>query len=175
MNSNTQRMILVVAAAIIYILILASSPFRLKYVLKRAGKLIVAVQKKKIFMQILILIFAALLIFLLFFRELGLFIDVIICLVAILGAAMGSEEMLLNKASGLYENGIIYNGNFLPLKEIYALPTLSYSKEEQESLDPRVLSVTTDKKGTVNYYFASAEEKNSVQNELLKLNPSLVR
>lgn len=172
---NTQRFILIAATAIVYLLILATAPLRLKYILKKAGNIIVPAQKKPIFMQVLILIFAALLIFLLFFRELGTAIDLIICLVAILGAAMGSEEAILSKVPGLYKNGIIFNGNFLPLSEIFALPTLSYSKAEQKKLNPCVLTITTDKKGTLNYIFSSEEEKKYIQDGLLQLNPSLKR
>lgn len=173
MELNRLRMVMVIVSGIIYGLILVSVPFRVKYVMKRSGKLIVSTAKKNIMFQIVSVILSGALLGILFFRELGFFSDLIICLVAILGSAMGSEDGALSGKNGLYENGLIGNGHFLPLSEIVALPALSYSKEEQEALNQNVMMVTTESKGTVNYLFDSAEEKKLVENELLKLNPAL--
>lgn len=175
MPISNQRLFLVIASAVVYFLILFSIPLRIKYIMNRTGKKLVSVEKKNILLQVLIIVFAGLLIGVLLIRELGLMTDIVISLVAILGVAMGSEEVALNDKCGLYEKGIIGNGHFLPLTEIFALPALSYSKEEQEALDPRVLMVTTDKKGTVNFIYSSPEEKDLIEKGLLSLNPGLAR
>lgn len=175
MALSNQRIIMVLASAIVYFLILASLPLRIKMIMKKAGKNLVAVQGKNILMQILIIIVSGLLIGMLYIRELGFFADIVICLVGILGCAMGAEEAALNNKCGLYENGIIGNGRFLPLSEIFALPTLTYSKEEQAALDQKVLVVTTDKNGTVNFLYATPEEKDLMEKGLISLNPGLAR
>lgn len=172
---TSQRFIIFLAGLIVYFLIIVTIPLRIKFIMNRTGKLLVKVQGKSIAMQILVIILSGLLIGLLLFRELGFFTDVVICFVGILGCAMGSEDAALNNKCGLYEKGIIGSGHFLPLSEIYALPALSYSKEEQDVLDPKVLMIMTDKKGVVNFSFSTAEEKREVENGLLALNSGLAR
>ena len=175
MDFAQKEILLAGAAVLIYLVIIASIPLRVRFILKKAGKILVPVLEKKVLLQYVTIVISGFLIVILFFRELGFVYDCIICLVSILGCAMSSEEICLNKKCGLYQNGLIANGHFLPLEEIYALPVLSYEKEVQDSMDPRILVITTNRQGTVNYVFSSAEEKLQVQNGILKLKPGLER
>ncbi len=173
MNSYNFRVIFVVFSAVLYLLAFFLVPLKTKFLLKKTGKLVVPTRKKNIFLNILILIFSALLIFMVWLRDLGIFTDGVVCLVSVLGCAMSLNEISLNKFCGLYENGIIGNGRFLPLEKILALPLLKCSKEELENIDSRILVVSTEKNPSEQFIFSTEEEKNSVQNEILKLNPRL--
>ncbi|MBD5411080.1 MAG: hypothetical protein HDR53_08415 [Treponema sp.] len=169
------RFMVVIAATTFYILIIATIPIRLKYIAKRIGEKIFSTVPKKPFLNILTLIFSALLIVLLFFRDAGLLGTIVICLVAIIGAAMGSEELALLKKSGVYKNGILFGGNYIPLNEIYALQFFynetedKYANEENK----RVLKILTNKRGTITLIYASEEECRKVVNTLKKLSPTI--
>ena len=176
MNFNDYRFLLIISALAVFLLLLFSIPFRKKNYSNKAGKnLVKTSENKKYLMNYLSIIFAAFLIAILFFRNLGFVYNLIICLVALLAVYMGTEEIVLNGLSGLYENALIGNGKYLSLSEIFVLPVLSYSKEEQAALDQRILVITTEKKGSVNFIFSSEDEKNFVENQLLKLKPELCR
>ena len=169
------RYVVVLIATAFYILILTTIPIRVKYIMRRIGKMIFPTTAKKPFLDIFIIIFAALLITLLFFRNVGLLGTIAICLVAILGTAMGSEELALLKKNGVYKNGIIFGGNHIPLDEIYALQVF-YNESEDESANKenkRVLKILTNKKGTITLIYSSEEECRNVVDTLQKLSPEI--
>ena len=169
------RLLLICVSFVMYVLMLVSVPLRKKIILKRAGRCILKIRKNRLFMQVVAITFAGLLLALLFIRNLGSAGNVIICLVSILATAMSSEEIALNDVSGLYENGIIADGHFLMLSEIFAIPALSYSKEEQERQNANALVIQTDKRGVVTFAFPTPRERDAVLDGLLKLNPNLAR
>lgn len=175
MISQNLRLFIVLLSAFIFLIIIFSIPFRTKYIIKCAGKLILPVYNNHPIIPVFIIILSALLITIIGFKELGFISDTIICLVSILGVAMGSEEVALYNKWGVYTNGLIGNGHFLALKEIYALPYLSYTKEEQEQYNNKVLPITTDKRGTINFIYKTEKECEDVKNALLKLAPDLRR
>lgn len=173
MNSYELRVIFVVSAAVLYLLAFFLVPLKIKFLLKKTGNLVVPAKKKTVFLNILILIFSALLVFFVWLRDLGLFTDAVVCLVAVLGCVMSLNEIFLNKFCGLYEKGLVGNGRFLPLEKITALPLLKCSEDELENIDSRILVVSTEKKSSEQFVFSTEEEKNLVQSEILKLKPEL--
>ncbi|WP_288805948.1 hypothetical protein [uncultured Treponema sp.] len=175
MTQKTLKTVIILCAAFIYIIILLTTPLRRTYILKKAGKQLLAVHNKQLLLPLLIMIFSGALIALLAFKDMSLSATVIICTVAILGAAMGTEETALFNKCGVYENGLIGGGHFLPLKEIYALPVLSYTEEEQQRQNERVLRVTTDKRGTITFVYDTPEECKAVIDTLLSIAPDLKR
>lgn len=175
MALNNFRVISVISSAAICLLILIFVPLKINFILKKAEKKIISVQKKNIFFQILVMIFSALLIFFVLLRDLGILTDIVVCLVAILGWSMSLNEIFMNRFCGLYEKGLVGNGRFLPFEQIIALKTSTNSNDEMENIDPRILILTTEKNSSEQFIFSSEEEKISVQNEILNRNPRLVR
>lgn len=173
MNSYELRVIFVVSAAVLYLLAFFLVPLKIKFLLKKTGNLVVPAKKKTVFLNILILIFSALLVFFVWLRDLGLFTDAVVCLVAVLGCVMSLNEIFLNKFCGLYEKGLVGNGSFLPLEKITALPLLKCSEDELKNIDPRILVVSTEKNPSEQFVFSTEEEKNLVRSEILKLKPEL--
>lgn len=167
MSLNNFRVISVIFSAMIYLLLLVFVPLKTNFVLKKAGKKVISVQKKNIFFQMLIMIFSALLIFLILLRDLGILTDIVVCLVALLGCAMSLNEISMNRFCGLYEKGLIGNGHFLSFEQILSV--------QDSELGSRILIVSTEKNSAEQFIFDSEEEKNSVQNEILRRNPRLSR
>ena len=172
---NNFRVISVIFSAMIYLLLLVFVPLKTNFVLKKAGKKVISVHKNNIFFQILIMIFSAFLIFLILLRDLGILTDIVVCLVALLGCAMSLNEISMNRFCGLYEKGLIGNGRFFPFEKIIALHKSVHSNDEMENIDPRILILATEKNSAEQFIFDSEEEKNSVQNEILRRNPRLSR
>ena len=112
MTQKTLKTVIILCAAFIYIVILLTTPLRRTYILKKAGKQLLAVHNKQLLLPLLIMIFSGALIALLGFKDMSLSATVIICTVAILGAAMGTEETALFNKCGVYENGLIGGGHF---------------------------------------------------------------
>ncbi len=173
MNSIFLRVGLSLAAAGTYAAIIASIPIRRRIILKRAGTTVFTVQKKNPLHSLLILVCCALLIGLLWVKELGIPTDIIVLLVAVLGAAMGAAELSLNGCAGVYTKSLIGSGHFLPLSEIYALPMLEKLKREGEAFHHLEMKVITNRRGKVAFHYSSAEECRAVLEHLVKLSPSL--
>lgn len=173
MDLNVFRFAVLAVSVFCYFLILVSIPLRIKSILKRAGKCVLRIKGKNFVIQILIIISCGGILALLGFRELGAVGDSIVCLVAILGVAIGSEEAGLFRHCGIYENGIISGGRYLPLSEIYSIPSLNLSEEEQKSNESSALKLITEKKGTVTFVYESPEERREVLEKILELRPEL--
>ena len=86
---------------------------------------------------------------------------------------MGSSEFSLHKNCGIYENGFVGNGFYLPFSEIYSIPVLVQEDDEEEKNNPSSLKVITDKKGTVTFTYESLEECSEVIKKLKEIKPSL--
>ena len=160
---------------VVSIVILCFIPFRRKLILQKAGELIYSTKNKNIISSILIIVLSFALIVVLYNRNLGNFINAIIYCVAILAVSMSSNEIALSKYNGIYKKGIIGNGNFLAFSEIYAIPLLTCSKEEQAQDTSSVIKFVTNKKGNVSFGFANSEEQKKVLELIVELNPSLAR
>ena len=160
-----------ICAGIIFLIVIVTSPLRVKLVLKKAGVIKIRFTKKKVVLQYFIVVVSAVIIALLYFRNLGLLNSVIVSAVAVLGTVMGTEEIVLNGCSGLYENGIIANGRFLGMQEIYCIADDSSASCEIRYTNR--ISVQTEKRGIVNFSFLTEEERTAVFEELIKIKPSL--
>ncbi len=163
------RFVLAAVSSVLYFLILISIPFRTKIILSKAGKKLVGGKVHALVLPILIMVCSFLLIFIVYFKELSFIVDLVTCLVGLLGAAMGSEEAALANISGLYENGLVGASHYLPLKEIYHVKEFDWAKEDWEKADNRVFHVVTDKRGTIPFVCSSEEECKEMLEVLKKI------
>ena len=164
-----------IVAPLIYIFIVVSMPLSRKFILKRAGERILAVNKKNIVLPALIMLSCAALMAIIQIKKLSTATDIIVLLIATLGAAMGSSEISLNGSGGVYANGIIGSGHFLPLSEIYALPVYDEFQRNPADFNRKVLKIITDRRGAVPFFYSTPEECKNVIEALIKLSPSLKR
>ena len=172
MDLKILRIIILICSLLVYFGIIFTIPLRRKAILKRAGNLIFLVKCKSIIVQILIIVCCGLILAILAYRELGLVGDIVVCLVSILGVAMGASELSLYKNCGIYENGIIGNGFYLPYSEIYSIPVLSQDNSDLKDNSSTLLKVITDKKGTVSFSYDNPEEFKQVVEKLSEIKPA---
>lgn len=171
MNFFTSRTLIVFACFIVYLAILVTVPIRRCYILSKLGKVRVGVSKKNTRMQVFCVVIAGIVLVLLFFKDFGFFVNLIICLTAILAAAMSSEDASLSSFAGLYEKGIVGDGHFLLIPEMFSIlePDCSVSQEDAS----RILRIQTVKKGIVTFVFILPEEKEAVYESLIEICPTL--
>ncbi len=172
MDSRIFRMSVLIGCSVIYFLIVFTMPLRVKMILKKAGKPVYLAKGKMLALQIFIIVCSAAIIAILVFRELGLIGDSIACLVAILGVAMGTEELALYRHCGVYENGIINAGHYLALSEIHSIPRLKVSSSSEKD-DFTSVRLLTDKMGSVTLFYANSEDCAAAIDAIVKLKPSL--
>ncbi|MDE5898995.1 MAG: hypothetical protein K2H09_07025 [Treponemataceae bacterium] len=175
MNSLPAQQIFVIISAAICAVILATTPLRKRFILRRAGERIFAAKRKRLVLPVLVMACCALLLVLSALRDLGTAANAILCLVAILGTAMSSEDAATHSICGVYRNGLVGGGHFLPISEIYDIPELSYTPEEREKESGTVLHVVTDKRGSVSFVYSSAKERAEALEALLTVAPALRR
>ena len=172
-QENLIKLILLIVSSCIFLGILISIPFRSKYILKKAGKKIISMKDRQFVLSLLIIIFSAALILIVGIKHLAFSINLITCMVALLGGAIGSQELALRNKCGVYENGIIGPSNFLPVKEIYGVSELGWTEEERNEHDRKVIHIVTDKKGTVPFICDSEEQAEEILAGIIKICPSL--
>ena len=90
----------------------------------------------------------------LYFREYALYMVIILHIVPLLALEMSSKELVYRNKAGIYADFIIVGGRKLFKNEFYALPTLEYETDINNTLE-----VVTEKKGTVLLVFANTEER----------------
>lgn len=107
-----------------------------------------------------------------FFRNLDIFVSIIIDGAAVAGLEAVIREHLLKKRSGVYENALIADGRLLWRTDIASFPTLSYEHLEDESqssadlyardareIKEKTLKIVTHKHGIIFIGFSSKEER----------------
>ncbi|MBP7480556.1 MAG: hypothetical protein KA785_08935 [Spirochaetaceae bacterium] len=109
-----------------------------------------------------------------FFRELDLFVSLVIDGAAIAGLEAVIREDLLKKRSGVYENALIADGRLLWKTDIASFPTLAYEHNEKESqsnadiyaqdaqdAQDKTLKIVTHKSGIIFIGFSSKKERDA--------------
>ena len=86
---------------------------------------------------------------------------------------MAMNDYAFFKMSGVYSNGILINGSFIPYSTITCFPILQLPQEEQEKYDHSSLVISTTKKPTVTLLFASEEECKQAVEKMIEMKPEL--
>ncbi|MGP1457900.1 MAG: hypothetical protein ACTTKL_01120 [Treponema sp.] len=163
-----------IAGAVAYVIIVVSIPLWRRFILRRAGKCILAAGSKNALLPALIVLGCAALIAIVWVKRLGMATDIIVLSIAVFGAAIGSSEIALNGSGGVYENGLIGGGRFLPLSEIYALPlAASLDNGGDAQFNRTAIKVITNKRGAISFLYESPDECKAVAEALSALVPSL--
>lgn len=173
MNANA---ILRYVAYAAYIILIATWPLRKKKIVSDLGNCVLATSRKTNALFIVVIVCAPLLIVLTRFRDFGLTINAVLAVSALLAAEVSIRDRIFASISGVYQNGIVVDGRYLPYDQIKALPTLGYDEEaeaEQNELYERALKIVTEKSGVVYVGFASKEEKDAAIVAILEQEPRL--
>lgn len=173
MNLTDKNFLILIICAVFILATLIYLPFRTKFILKNAGKLILKTKNSSKITSGLVLIFSGILIIVSARRELSFFATIIVYALSVLGCFMGTGEILLCAKSGLYENGIISGGRFYSLSSFKNLPMLKLPEEDQNFYKNNSIKIITNNNNTISIQFFNDEEASAVQNELIKLKPEL--
>ena len=160
---------ILIAGYILFASSLVAIPLKRKIVMAVTGELLYGFPKKRIGFMIGVEIAAAVLITLSFFIRYTFFVTVILCGCGVLGAWIIVGEAALGKYYGLYENGIIGAGKYIPYDDILGFPVLNLPKNEQLNHPQNVLIFISRKYGNVELSFETDEICNEVITTLRKM------
>lgn len=171
MNMITAAIVIVSLCG--YAALVCSAPFRRKAMLKKAGAFELPVKPRLIRFAVLVLICCPFLIGLVLLRDMGIFVDCIMCAVGLLGTEMAVREVMTTRCSGVYANGIIAEGRFIPFSDVLGIPLFSLSKKEQCAHDNGILELVTKKRTNLQIAYAGEEECRRVLEKIVELEPRL--
>ena len=168
---NVVTLIIVIVSLCAYAALIAFLPLRKARMLKSAGSYEMPVKPRMLKFAIIVLICCPLLILLILFRDMGLMTNCVMCGVSLLGTEMAVREILTAKCSGVYTNGLVADGHFIPFSEIFGIPFFSLTDEQQELHDTGVLDLVTKRKTNQQIIFSTEDEFRRVIEKILELEP----
>jgi hypothetical protein len=77
------------------------------------------------------------------------------------------------KCSGVYSNGIVAEGQFIPFADIVGIPFLSLPENQQALHDTGVLELVTKKRTNMQIIYSNEDECLRVIDKLIELEPRL--
>ena len=143
-----------IVSYVIALIILIALPIRIGTFSKKNGECLLVLKRTTGFMYPLIIGLSFVMLVGLYFREYALYMVIILHIVPLLALEMSSKELVYRNKAGIYADFIIVGGRKLFKNEFYALPTLEYETDINNTLE-----VVTEKKGTVLLVFANTEER----------------
>lgn len=154
---------------ILYVVLLISYPLRKKKWLENAGKIKYESKKHDTRIFYMIVCLVPILITVTLIRNLGLFMNCIMCACSIFALEIMVRDTISKKTAGIYENACITDGKYIPLDDIIALPTLAYEGDTSVS----TLKIVTNKHGEMYLNFPDERERKDFVKNLVELLPRL--
>lgn len=155
-----------------YVLFIASLvfiPLKRKNVVNMAGKCLLSLPRKKYGYFIGVDVVAVVLITLIFFIRYSPLVTVVLCGCGVLGSWIIAGEAALGPKNGLYENGMIFIGKYIPYDDIVTFPIFNLPKYEQKNHPGNVLALVSGKYGSVEIAFDSDSDCQQVVRKLKEL------
>ena len=147
----------------IALIILIALPIRKGMFAKKNGECLLVLKRVTGFIYPLIIVLSIVMLAVLYFREYALYMVIILHITALLALEMSTRELLYRSKSGIYTDFIIVEGRKILKTDFYALPTLAYETDVNNTLE-----VVTENKGTILLVFADTEERQRAV-EILKM------
>jgi hypothetical protein len=170
---NIVTVIIVAVSLGVYTLLTATLPLRKAALLKKAGERELPVKPRMLKFAVVVLVCCPLLILLVLFRDMGIFVNCVMCAIGLLGTEMAVREVMTAKCSGVYTNGLVAEGQFLPFADIFGIPFLALPKSKQSLHDSGVLELVTRKRTNLQIIYSSEDECRLVIEKLVELEPRL--
>jgi hypothetical protein len=165
--------VIVAVSLFAYTLLVATLSSRRTGMLRKAGIRELPVKPRMLKFAVAVLVCCPLLMLLVLFRDMGIFVDFIMCAIGILGTEMAVREVMTSKCSGVYTNGIIAEGQFIPFSDIVGIPFLSLPENQQAVHDTGVLDLVTKKRTNMQIIYGNEDECRRVIDKLIELEPRL--
>ena len=174
MNTSVTNIILAGIALAGFLGILISIPSRTNKLRKNAGILHLALKTPSPVKSILILVFSAVLIVLVPLRNMGLFVNIVLLLTALIAAEMGIREFANLRIAGVYKDAIVSGTQTIYFNKITALPTLSYEDDPESTGNYKTsLNIVLENGTETTLVFADEEERTQAVKTILQLVPRL--
>lgn len=162
-------------SALYFIIQLCLIPSWRKRVTKKSGSLILKTVSPKNSKNIAAFILCWALVFFSLITRTSIFLCCLMCAVSCLACYIAAKETVYAKLNGIYENGLIGSGRFIPFEKIQAFQNVSWNKPETQNTNSLAIQLKTEKQqdgGIVFIEFESSAEYCTVIQTLkqLKLN-----
>ena len=146
------NVIIMIISYLIFFAMFIAMPFRQKKIIQQAGNEVLKIHKKISALYVLVFMLGFFIIAISVINNFSIVMQSVFCACALLGEEIAMREFMFSGRHGLYENGFILGGMYVPYDQIRAFPVLALPKDEQE-----------------NYGFVKTKKK-SVPNEFKKSN-----
>ena len=171
---NTQTLILCGIAFFAYLVIMISIPFRTKKIRQQAGQLILPLKNSTSAKWIFIAVIAVALIWVIPFRDMGLFVNVILLFVALIAAEMAAREGANRGLAGVYKDAIVLGTQTVYIMNIESLPTLAYENDPESTGDYKTSLSIIQRNGTeTTLVFADESDRANAVKTVLDIAPRL--
>jgi len=157
---------------LICLAIIATLPVRSKKLLSISGRCLITLKRASVSRHIMLFIFCLILSGTVLVRNLGMFMDCIVCAAAVLACEITCRDYLVAKFGGLYENGLLAGNRFLPLSSIISIPSAAWEDSESSAPAKTQLEIVTTS-GSAVISFSRPETLIAVRSKLLELKPAL--
>lgn len=165
------NVIIMLISYLIFFAMFIAMPFRQKKIIQQAGNEVLKIHKKMSAVYVLVFMLGFLIIAISVINNFSIVMQSVFCACALLGEEIAMREFMFSGRHGLYENGFILGGMYVPYNQIRAFPVLALPKDEQENYDKTSLVISTEKRGNVSFPFADEEECKKVTEKLFEINP----
>ena len=162
-------LLIAIAGYVLFFCSLGAIPVKRKKVIDEAGECIYGFPKKRTGFMIGVEVTAFVLITLSYFIRYTFFVTIILCACGVLGAWIVVGEAALGGKYGLYENGIVAVGKYIPYDDIVTFPILNLPKDEQLNYPQNELVIASRKYGNIEIPFDSDEICREVVHLLRKM------
>lgn len=171
---NTITIGLCAAGLVCYAAILISIPVRTKKLRQNAGEQCLALKNTSGAKWILIALFAAAIICVLPFRDMGFFVDAVMIGAALIATELASREAANRGMAGVYREAIVVGTQIVYFKNIESLPTLAYENDPDSDGDYKTSLKIIQRDGKeIMLVFADEEDRANAVETLLELMPGL--
>ena len=162
------------AALVAYLAIMISIPLRTKKVRQNAGTLQAPLKNATSAKWVLIAVFSLAVIVIIPFRDMGLFVNVILFFTALIAAELAAREAANRGIAGVYKDAIVLGSQTVYFMNIEALPTLAYEDDPDSTGDYKTtLSIILRNGSETTLVFADKADRATAVQTILQLVPRL--
>lgn len=171
---NMMTVGLCVAAVVVYAVIMGSVPLRTQKLRQQAGQMLLPLKNASSAKWILIAVFALAIIALVPFRDMGLFVNIVLLLTALIAAELAAREAASRGITGVYTDAIVFGTQTTYFTNIESLPTLAYEADPDSTGNYKTsLSVILREGTETTLVFADERERAAAVRTILERVPRL--
>ena len=158
------------ASSVLYALLVLTIFLRKKSILKRAGKCVFSARPRPAKFSAAIIVYAPFIMLFSAFVDLRFYFKWMLCAVALLATEIAVREASTLRSSGVYENGVVTEGEVILFKDISRAGKTSTSGEIRGEC---IVELEVSGKGTRRISYADEGERDAVLKAIFGFRPQL--